>query len=147
MGSYTVAVSNSVGSVTSAAAVVDVQFMPEFKVDLRSMAVSLGATVGLSVSVTGNPTPTITWIKDGATLSGSASTLLLSNLQTTNAGTYHVVLTNTVGTTTGKNATLAIDLPDAPGVSAAFQTDYLTRSSGLDLAFPGTGSVRVFNVH
>jgi hypothetical protein len=57
------------------------------------------------------------WLKDGTPLAGATgSSLLLANLQATNAGNYSVVISNDYGSTTSSNAYLTVN---PAGVSLA----------------------------
>ena len=59
-----------------------------------------GGTITLTASISGIPTPTLQWQFNGASLPGATNaTLTLSNLQLTNAGSYVLYATNSVGST------------------------------------------------
>lgn len=93
-GTYTVVATNAGGSTTSAAATLTVNALPavEFTTQPQSQAVSVGANVTLSVVATGSPT--FQWQKDGVDIAGATSaTLMLSNVQKADTGTYAVVAT------------------------------------------------------
>jgi hypothetical protein len=76
-----------------------------------------GKSVIFDVAATNNPPLGYQWQKDGAAISGATRTsLVLANLQTTNAGRYTVVVTNSLGSITSSNAYLAVN---PPGVSLA----------------------------
>lgn len=116
-GSYTVTVSNGVGSpVTSSAATVTVTppatqgTAPSITQAPQSQTVLTGATVAFNVSATGSPAPTFQWRKDGVVLAGQTKpSLILTNVTAANAGSYTVVATNGVGTpATSTAATLAL---------------------------------------
>ena len=65
----------------------------------------------------GEPPLYYQWLKDGTPLAGaSGSSLLLTNLQATNAGNYSVVVSNACGSTTSSNAYLTVN---PAGVSLA----------------------------
>ena len=60
--------------------------------------VTAGATVTFTAAASGTPAPAFQWRKDGANLSGATSaTLTLTSVQTTDAGAYTVVASNTTG--------------------------------------------------
>ena len=67
--------------------------------------------------VNGQPPVTVQWFKVGTPdtpVAGQTnSTLLLQNLQTSNAGTYYLMATNSLGFTRGPNASLTV-LPASP---------------------------------
>jgi hypothetical protein len=62
-----------------------------------------------SVSVLGTPFPEFQWRKGGVNISGAtSSSLALTNLQTSDAGSYDCVITNTEGTATSNSAVLSV---------------------------------------
>jgi hypothetical protein len=76
-----------------------------------------GGSVAFNVHAVGSPTLCYQWLKDGTPLNGtSASSLVLTNLQPTDAGNYSVVVTNSLGSTTSSNAYLTVN---PSGVSIA----------------------------
>jgi hypothetical protein len=104
-GTYTVTVTNGVGSpVTSSAAVVTVNapvatgVAASFTQAPLTQSVVPGATVALNVTVTGTPVPTLQWRKDGVAINGATkASLILTGVTAANAGSYTVVATNGVG--------------------------------------------------
>lgn len=54
------------------------------------------ASVTLSVSATGKPTPSVNWYRNGTLVRSNATTLTLSSLQMADAGSYHCVVRNSV---------------------------------------------------
>jgi hypothetical protein len=86
-----------------------------------SQTVNVGSNVTFSVTATGSPAPTYQWRKDDVDIaSATSSSLALSNVQTTAAGTYKVVVTNTAGSVTSNGAVLTVNQvsANAPGVPA-----------------------------
>jgi hypothetical protein len=119
-GTYTVVVSNALGSVTSVKAVVNVNAPPAITTQPASQSVTTGATVSFSVSASGNPAPSYQWRKNGANLAGATtSSLTLASVQLGDAGIYDVVTTNSSGSATSNGATLTVSLP---AVAPAFAT-------------------------
>jgi hypothetical protein len=73
-----------------------------------SQTTTAGGGVSFTVSATGNPTG-YQWYFGNAAISGATSaSLALAGVQSVNAGTYHVVVTNTSGSATSSNATLTV---------------------------------------
>lgn len=108
-GTYTVVATNSAGSVTSSAAVLTVNTPPSFTQQPVSQTCLVGATISFTVAVTGSPAPSVQWYKDGVTLAGATSTTLtLSNVALSAAGTYSVVATNSAGSVTSNSASLSV---------------------------------------
>src|ERR1035437_739818 len=94
-----------------------VDFPPSITQQPMSQVGYYGKSVTFDVAATGNPPPGYLWQKDGAAISGATRTsLVLTNLQATNAGRYTVVVTNSLGSITSSNAYLAVN---PPGVSLA----------------------------
>jgi hypothetical protein len=82
---------------------------PAFTTHPASQTVATGATVTFTVSATGTPAPTFQWFKDGAQIAGATGTsLALASVTSTQAGTYTVVATNSVGPATSNAATLTV---------------------------------------
>jgi hypothetical protein len=75
-----------------------------------NQTVSAGSTAMFSVSATGSPTLHYRWFGPGSNVVVGAisSTLILTNVQPTNAGTYFAVVTNQYGFATSSNATLVV---------------------------------------
>lgn len=83
---------------------------PSITTQPQSQAVTAGANVTFSVAATGKPAPTYQWFFNGNMISGATgSTLTLSNVQTTNSGTYTVAVTNSASTATSNPATLTVN--------------------------------------
>ena len=73
-----------------------------------SQVASIGSSVTFSVTATGLPVPTYQWNFNGVPLSGATnSTLILPNVQVTNAGSYNVVVSNSLATVTSTTVTLS----------------------------------------
>src|ERR1035441_3746398 len=77
-----------------------------------SLAVSAGATAAFSVTAAGTPPLSYQWQFSGTNLAGATGTsLTLSNVQSTQAGSYAVRVTNAFGAITSSNALLTVILP------------------------------------
>jgi hypothetical protein len=114
-GSYTVVVTNTAGSVTSATATLTVNVLPAITTQPSSQSVTVGSSVTFSVVATGTPTPTYQWRKDGAAISGSTATsYALSSPVSGDAGSYTVVVTNAAGSVTSSSATLTVNAAYVP---------------------------------
>ena len=111
-GSYTVVVSNSAGSTTSSAAVLTVNSVvvaPVITTQPSSKTVSAGANVTFTVVATGSSPLSYQWSKDGTAISGAmSSSLSLSNVQTNDAGSYLVMVSNAGGSVTSAEAVLTV---------------------------------------
>lgn len=91
---------------------------PVFTTQPQDATVTAGASVTLTAAASGVPTPTYQWKKDGVEITGATNaTLSFSSVQTTDAGTYSVVATNSAGTATSSDAVLTVNLPAAPSIT------------------------------
>jgi hypothetical protein len=74
-----------------------------------SQSVSAGASVTLSALVSGTPTPSVQWRKNGEAIAGANSQSLLINTTTlADAGTYTLFASNSGGTALSVGATLTV---------------------------------------
>lgn len=137
LGNYYVVVTNSVGSATSnLAPLVITGLPPSITVSPVSQTVSAGSNVTFSVSAAGSPPLTYQWRKDGAALpSATASALTLTRVQDGDAGSYDVVVTNSVSSATSGAATLTVT-PAAPTITG--QPVSKTASTGGNVSFTVT---------
>ena len=81
---------------------------------------TMGSNVTLTASASGLPVPVYQWKFNGTNIAASTNTsLLLSNLQGTNAGLYSVFVTNISGTQTSSNAVLSLIASTQPTMQLA----------------------------
>lgn len=122
-GTYSVVISNLLGSVTSSNAMLAVTTSPPI-ITLQpvSQTVTPGASATFSVDAVGSLPLFFQWQKngtnltDGSNVSGSAADVLtLSNLLEPDSGTYAVVVSNAFGSVPSAGATLAVIPASAPG--------------------------------
>ncbi|MDI1251189.1 MAG: immunoglobulin domain-containing protein, partial [Lacunisphaera sp.] len=112
VGSYTVVVTNSAGSVTSDAAVLAIALPPVITVDPAAQTVNAGSPVTFAVTVTSNATPSYEWRKNGTPIPGATSaTYTIASVQASDAADYSVVVSNIAGSATSNVATLTVQLP------------------------------------
>jgi uncharacterized repeat protein (TIGR03803 family) len=122
-GSYSVIVSNSSSTATSASALLAVTSSPPYFVSQPiNQTLAPGATATLAVTALGNLPLSYRWqrnginLADGGTVSGSSSNVLtLTNVTETNNGTYVVVATNALGSVSSTGALLTVVPMSAPG--------------------------------
>ena len=130
-GGYWVVASNMMGSVTSRVATLVVQAPPVVTSPPEDATASLAGTASFASAVTGVPTPTLQWIRDGLPIPGAThSTLTLSNVQPAWIGDYQLVASNAAGVAVSRVARLGI-----PGVDSG-----LWRGLVAYLPFSGTVS-------
>ena len=126
-GSYVVVVSNPVGSVTSAPpAVLTVNSRPIITQQPVSQTNTAGITATFGVTVVGTSPFGYQWRFQGANLteggrfSGARSSLMtISNLQTNDAGSYSVVVSNAYGSVT--SAVVSLTVPSGPVPKADYR--------------------------
>jgi large repetitive protein len=120
VGSYTVTVSNSQGSVTSEAA--EVKLLPSFAPVITRHPASLhlepGNSGGFEVSAAGRPSVTYQWRKNGVNIADAKySSIYFSQVAASDSGTYTVVVTNSLGSVTSATATLTVSPLTAPVIT------------------------------
>ena len=99
------------------------------------VTLSTGQTIGFNVLATGGGALTYQWQRNNVNIAGATSTsLLLQDPLATQAGTYRVIVTNAMGSTTSGSAGLAI--PDTDGDSIP---DYWETQNGLNPAVTNPG--------
>lgn len=116
-GSYTVTVTNNVGSTTSSAAVLDITGIPPaITTAPTAQTVSAGTTAIFNVVASGSATLGYQWRKNtqplsnGGNVSGATSaTLTLTNVQSADAALYDVVVTNSVNSATSVAVALQVN--------------------------------------
>jgi uncharacterized repeat protein (TIGR02543 family) len=140
-GSYTVAITNAAGSVTSSAAVLTVLGLPVIVTQPASLTNNVGTTATFTVAATGTGLA-YQWQFNGANIAGAtASTYSKTNVQTTNAGSYTVTITNTVGSVTSSPATLTVIAPPAIVTQPASQTNTVGSTTTFTVVATGTSPV------
>jgi uncharacterized protein YpmS len=109
-GSYSVVVTNSVGSVTSAVAVLTVLVPPSIVTQPTNQTVDAGSNASFSVVASGSAPLSYQWFFNATNqLAGAMTNLVsLANVQPTNAGSYSVVVTNSAGSVTSALAVLTV---------------------------------------
>jgi hypothetical protein len=111
-GVYTVKATNSSGSATSNKATITVLLEscpPTIITQPQSQTVILGQNVTFTLSVQGDPTPTIQWYKNGVALQGKCENYLqIEATQLSDSGSYYALATNYRGKDTSKSVQLKI---------------------------------------
>lgn len=111
-GTYNVRVGNSAGTVVSTNSVLSVEASPVIVEQPAPQYVSEGAPARFSVSVAAVPSASYQWRKNGVNIAGATgSSLSLLGVSTGDVGTYSVVASNAVGSTSSAGATLGIAGP------------------------------------
>jgi phospholipase/lecithinase/hemolysin len=115
-GAYSVIARNAYGSVASTNAVLTVILPPKILKQPASLAVPDGKTARFRVLAAGTAPLRYQWQWDDAPLPGATNAVLtLLDVQTNQAGTYSVLVTNVGGYATSSNAVLTVE--SGPGRS------------------------------
>ena len=142
-GSYAVVITNSLGSITSSAAILAVGTAPAITAQPQGQSVAAGPTVGFSVTCTGTSPLTYQWRLNGTNLAGaSGSTYSITNSQSTDAGSYSVFVTNIAGSVTSSNAVLTVDAP--PAITGQPQSQTVVPGQDATFTVGATGAVPLF---
>ena len=131
-GDYTVVVTNGYGSVRSAAATIVFDSQPPaITSEPASLSLDAGQVAAFSVSVTGTQPLTYQWYRGERPIPDATSaTLDLGAATISDAGSYHVVVTNAHGTTTSAIAALTVtSLAETDVFSTGFSADTIHAAS------------------
>ncbi|PAW65870.1 MAG: hypothetical protein B9S34_09555 [Opitutia bacterium Tous-C1TDCM] len=138
-GSYSVAVSNSAGTVFSQTATLELATLPAFTTQPASRSVAPGQAVTFSAVATGNPAPTFQWNRNGAPIGGAtASSFTLGSVTSADSGSYTVTATNVAGSVTGNAATL--DVTNAPVITTQPVSQVVTAGGNTTFTVAATGT-------
>ncbi|MEI2722814.1 MAG: family 10 glycosylhydrolase [Verrucomicrobiota bacterium] len=114
-GYYSVVITNAVGSVTSTVALLTVNLPPTIASPPQSQSVVRGADATFAVSAGGTEPLGFQWRFNEANIAGATGdNYTRTNVQTTDAGNYSVMITNLAGAVTSSAALLAVTLPPPP---------------------------------
>ena len=108
-GNYQVVITNAYGSVTSSVVTLGLVFTPAILTQPQSQAQVYGSNVNFAVSASGTPALGYQWWFNGNKIPGATLTnYAIATVQSSNAGTYSVVITNAYGSVTSSVATLEV---------------------------------------
>ena len=114
-GTYVAVVTNTAGTVSTAAAVLTVAppagnaTAASILAQPATQSVASGSTVVFSVAASGAPAPSYQWRKDGVNISGATGPILIvPNATAAQAGSYSVAVTNSAGNVTSTAASLTV---------------------------------------
>jgi hypothetical protein len=138
-GSYSVAATNSIGTMTSHKAKLIVDAAPTFSTQPQSMTVDVGAKVVLTAAAIGGPKPQYQWFLNGVTVSGGkAGTLTINKVKASAAGTYTVVATNAFGSATSAPALLTVNAP--PKITTQPKSQTVKTGAAVTFTAAATGT-------
>ena len=114
-GNYRVQVSNEAGSTISAVAEISVTTAtgpPVITLQPEGINTTIGMSAQFLVSATGRAPLSYQWRHNGTNLpNATAAAFLIDEVSTHSAGTYSVVITNSLGGVTSTDATLVVNSP------------------------------------
>lgn len=140
---YSVVVSNAISSVTSEDAVLEVVLSPPgISAQPVSQTVVAGTAAYFTVGAFGDQPLVYQWqengvnLTDGGAVSGSAtSTLTISSVALSNAGTYSVLVSNAIRTISSAKAVLTVVPATVPGASSSSLHRFGGGTAAADGAF------------
>jgi hypothetical protein len=139
-GTYTVTVKNVAGTVTSSPFTVRVNPMQPPTVSVSDRTVSMGDSIWIYSSVSGDGSITYQWSKDGVPISGAVSYYFSkSNAQASDAGTYTLTATNAAGSSSA-SAKLTVLPPVAPTISSSPSNVTVTIGASFSLGVSVSGT-------
>ena len=139
VGTYTVTVSNSAGSVTSSPAPLSLTGPPQIVAQPSNTGSFAGGTTSVTVTATGSAPLTYQWSFGGAAIEGATgATLTLADIATSQTGTYTVTISNAQGSVTSDPATVT--------VTANANTARLENISARAYVAPGQGAADILIV-
>jgi hypothetical protein len=138
-GSYALVASNALGVTTSRAALLTVIAPPSITTQPQSLSINEGGDATFTVVASGTPPLSYQWAFNGTNISGAtASSYTRFSAQPADAGTYAVVVTNTLGTVTSSNALLAFNV--APEIAAQPESVSVVAGSNVTFTVSATGT-------
>jgi subtilisin family serine protease len=138
-GTYTVLVSNPVGSVVSPDAVIHVLVPPSILTQPSSKTLVSGSTFSMDVTVQGDPPLTFQWFKNGQPVNGANDpTLRFLVIRASDSGDYRLRVQNIVGEAFTDIITLTI--LDPPVITQQPVSQSVRQGDGVTLAVTVAGS-------
>ncbi len=132
-GNYRVVVANSVGSVTSATAILTVNVPPSLTLQPAAQSVKAWSDATFTVTAFGTQPLAYQWRLNGSTIPGAtASAYTRPDVQAIDAGNYSVTVINVAGSVTSQDALLTVIPIVAPQLTSieADLTGILIRGNG-----------------
>jgi hypothetical protein len=139
-GSYTVTVTNSVGTIVSAPAsltILSLVVPPAITSQPYKTTATVGSAASFTVGASGTGPLSVQWMLGGAPIAGATlETLTLANVQMTDAGTYTAVVSSPVGSVSSLGAVLTVS-------ESAFAPIFQYQPSPTAITVGGTATLLV----
>jgi polygalacturonase len=141
VGNYFAVAANSAGSTTSAVATLTIAVPPGIATQPTNSTATAGQNASFSVVATGTAPLGYQWYFNTNTVLTAATnaSLTLTNVQSANAGTYSVIITNMAGSITSSVVTLIVLLPPGITTQPANQTITIGQNASFTVTATGTG--------
>ena len=144
-GTYSVVITNALGSVTSGPIVLAVTAAtaPRLNSSPSSTSVYVGSTLSISSSFSSSTAVSYEWRRNGVVISGATqSGYAKANVQSGDAGSYTVTATNFAGSTTSNAVTVTIVPLAAPVITSQPQDQIVNSASswGISVSVNSGGS-------
>ena len=103
-------IASNPGGIVTNNATLTVIVPPVISPQPTNLTVNVGDTATFTLGVSGIPTPSLQWYKNGVAISGQTATALtIPNAQGTNIGSYELIAANAAGSVTSSIVTLAVN--------------------------------------
>jgi len=123
--------SSSSGSGSSGSSVA----APSITTQPVSQTLSAGSSTSFSVVASGGGTLSYQWYKDANAISGATSAAYaLSNVSTSDAGSYYVVVSNSAGSATSNTATLTVSSSTSTACDSTYLGNVISAISAFETA-------------
>jgi hypothetical protein len=140
VGDYSVIVSNVINVVTSAPAALTLRSTPFIFGQPAGQAVNVGQSAGFSVAADGVAPLSYQWYFNGEPVAkASGSTLAVPAAKFASAGSYSVVITNSLGSVTSVPVFLTISETTKPTLAVAYPSGNIT-TNNASITLRGTAS-------
>lgn len=138
-GSYYAVVTNIAGSATSSNATLTVIVSPSISMQPSNQTVVAGSDVTFAVSANGTAPLSYQWRFNSSPIANATgSTYTTTDVDSSDVGSYSVVITNSAGMVTSGDATLTVNVPPSIAPEPASQTALLGANVTFSTGATGT---------